>query len=89
MFVAHGDTGIREAVAFWFISMDGNNGRTRLFLYFYFLLIGVNIVLGKDPIVREYPSYPWRISARVINVAISVFLLPIRNGSPLRRQSHA
>jgi len=72
MFVVYGDTGIREAATFWFISMDGNNGRTQLFLYFYFLLIGVNIVLGKDPIVREC-SYPWKISARPLTLLFPFF----------------
>ena len=49
-------------------------------MYFYLLLIGISIVLGKDPITRECSSYPTKIRARAID---GVFLLSIRNGFPL------
>ena len=67
------DTGMRESVASRLVSMGGNNGRNRLFLYFY-LLVGVSIVLqvGKDFIIRECSGYPTETGARVIN---GVFLL--------------
>ena len=58
MLVTFDDTGIRESTAFWFTSLGGNDGRTRLFFYCYLLLIGINMVLGKDPIIRECSAYP-------------------------------
>ena len=67
MLAIFNDTGMRESVASCLISIGGNNGRNRLFLYFYLLLVGVSIVLGKDFIIRECPGYPTKIGARVIN----------------------
>ena len=60
------DTGIRESASS-LISASGNNGRTRLFLYFYLLLVCGSIVLGKDPIIRECSAFPTKIGARAIN----------------------
>jgi len=71
------DTGIRESAASSLISTSGNNGRARLFLYFYLLLVGGSVVLDKDPIIRECSAFPTKIGARATN---GVFLLP--NGFP-------
>ena len=75
------DTGIRESAASSLISTSGNSGRTRLFLYFYLLLVGGSVVLGKDPIIRECSAYPTKIGARAINGVFLVFLTT--------RQSHS
>ena len=58
------DTGIRESAA---SSLISTSGRTRLFLYFYVLLVCGSVVLGKDPIIRECSAFPTKIGARAIN----------------------
>jgi len=53
-------------------------------LYSYLLLIGISMVLGKDPIIRECSSYLTKICA-----IDGVFLLSIRNGFPLHNTTVA